>query len=133
MKSASKFQKVTNSTSIDILRRKQTGMGAWLMHRITGVGIAFYLLLHIGVIATLIIRGQQNFDSALKVLMHSPVFVFLDFLLLLAVLVHGLNGIRLILFDMGFFITKQKQVFWVMLGIAVGIFVWAVYRILRLG
>jgi len=48
--------------------------------------------------------------------MSQPMFVFLDFLLVCAVIYHAMNGFRVVLFDMGIGIRRQKMVFWIMMA-----------------
>lgn len=86
----------------------RTGMWAWILHRITGLAIVFYLLMHIGVISTALWGG---FDHTMAILRH-PVFATGELLLVCAVLYHGLNGLRIILFDLGMGIKHQKALFW---------------------
>ena len=77
---------------------KATGMWAWLFFRISGLVLVFYLGAHIIIIST----GQ--FDQArprsMKIFDH-PVAVLLDLALVVAVLYHALNGVRIILMDFG--------------------------------
>ncbi len=47
-----------------------------------------------------------------------PLFVALDFLLVMAVIYHAMNGFRVILFDLGIGIKRQKLVFWITMAIA---------------
>jgi succinate dehydrogenase / fumarate reductase, cytochrome b subunit len=52
---------------------------------------------------------------------------FLDFMLVAAVLYHGLNGVRIVLMDMGFGIQRHKTVFWVCMAAAaatLAVFAW---------
>ncbi len=89
----------------------RTGMWAYVFHRISGYALVFYIFLHISIIATSAIMGPETFDAVMEYL-HSPLFLILDILLVAAVVYHGLNGIRLILFDFGIGIYHQKQLFW---------------------
>ena len=104
------------------------GMWAWLIHRITGVGLVLYIFLHIALMSTSLLRGEKAFDTTLSVLMGTPVFKVLDTLLLAAVLYHGFNGIRILMFDMGIGIRvgTQKILFWVSMGISAVLWLWAV-------
>ena len=86
------------------------GMWAFLLHRLTGLALVFYLLLHIMVISTSL-QGSAAFNKLLAVL-TTPLFIALDMGLLAAVLFHGLNGVRIIIFDLGFGIRRQKLIFW---------------------
>ena len=95
------------------------GLGVWAfwLHRITGLLIAFYLLLHILVIST-VLASTGSFDAAM-VTLKAPIFVLLEMGLIGSILLHGLNGVRIVLFDLGYGIKKQKEVFLVLMVIGV--------------
>lgn len=99
----------------------QSGVGMWafVLHRITGLSLIFYLLMHIIVISTSL-KGPQAFDQLLAKL-TSPPFIVADLALLAAVLFHGLNGVRIVLFDSGVGIRVQKQLFWTLIVLAAAI------------
>ena len=88
----------------------RAGWWAWLLQRLTGLALAGYLMLHIGVISTAGV-GADTFDGVLTVL-QKPFFVALDLMLIAAVLYHGLNGVRVVLFDLGIGIKQQAELFW---------------------
>ncbi len=96
------------------------GTFAHLANRIAGVAIALYLLAHILVISTGA-RGRSGFDRLMETL-HSPLWQSLEMLLVLAVVFHGINGIRLILIDAGVQPRKQKQMFWWVVGATAALF-----------
>jgi len=79
--------------------RWHAGFVAWLLHRITGVALAIYLMIHIVIISSLA-RGPESFDVTMKFL-HSFVFRLLEVGLLAAVLFHTFNGVRVVLLDYG--------------------------------
>ncbi len=99
------------------------GMLAWLLHRISGLALSAYLLLHIWDLRAAQ-RGAQAFDEAL-VVFQTPFWKVMDLLLLAAVLFHTLNGIRLLLFDAGRGIRYQRQLFWVAFGLTIAIFLYS--------
>ncbi|RJQ06486.1 MAG: succinate dehydrogenase, cytochrome b556 subunit [Bacillota bacterium] len=103
--------------------RLKTGFWAWLLHRITGLLMVFYLFLHIIVISS-VLWGTGSFDAVMDVL-KKPVFAAGEMLLVSAVIYHGLNGIRVILFDVGIGIKNQKALFWAAFALAVVGFFWA--------
>ena len=105
-----------------------TGMWAWILHRITGLGLVFYILLHTILMGVSLLSGKESFDATLAVLMGNPVFELLDTLLLGAVLYHGFNGIRILLFDMGIGISikSQKRIFWIFMGVAAILWFWSI-------
>ncbi|SFH27386.1 succinate dehydrogenase subunit C [Desulfotomaculum arcticum] len=101
------------------------GMWAWILHRITGIGLVLYLLLHATLMAFSLIKGNEAFNAVLTALMTNPVLHYMELLLVGAIIYHGLNGIRLLLFDIGIGFTRQKEIFWVamVLGAALWIYV----------
>jgi succinate dehydrogenase cytochrome b subunit len=105
-----------------------TGMWAWMLHRITGLGLVFYILLHTILMSVSLLSGKESFDATLSVLMGHPVFELLDTLLLGAVLYHGFNGIRILLFDVGIGISNnsQKRLFWIFMGMAAILWFWSI-------
>ncbi len=101
--------------------RIHTGTFAWILHRLSGLGLIFYLLLHIWVISHLS-GGEKSFDG----IMHafgSPLFKFMEVGLVGVILYHLFNGLRITLIDMGVFIEKQKQLY--IVAVAVWLASWA--------
>lgn len=83
------------------------GTWLWLLNRIAGVVCIAYLMVHICVISTTR-RGQASFDAVMDV-MHNPVALGLEFLLILTVLAHGLIGLRHIVIDFGLFEPRHHK------------------------
>ncbi len=106
------------------------GMVAWLLHRITGVGVVLFLLLHVLDI-TLIGWGPKTFNALLFFYRAVP-FRVLEVFLLAGVLYHALNGIRIILVD---FSRRgnahQKVLFYGEMVVFTGLFVPALYLMFR--
>jgi succinate dehydrogenase / fumarate reductase cytochrome b subunit len=105
-----------------------TGMWAFVLHRITGLGLVFYILLHTILMGGSLLSGKEDFNATLSLLMGNPVFEVLDIMLLGAVLYHGFNGIRIILFDMGagVSVNSQRNIFWVFMGVAAVLWFWCI-------
>ncbi len=105
-----------------------TGMWAWILHRITGLGLVFYILLHTILMGVALLSGKEGFDATLSVLMGNPVFELLDIMLLGAVLYHGFNGIRILLFDVGvgISVSSQKIIFRIFMGVAAILWFWSI-------
>ena len=97
--------------SLDRNAGTRAGWWAWFLQRLTGVALVGYLFLHILVIST-VQAGQDAFDSVLIVL-QKPFFVVLDLFLIAAVVYHALNGVRILLFDLGIGLKRQAGLFWV--------------------
>ncbi|MBN1678165.1 MAG: succinate dehydrogenase, cytochrome b556 subunit [Candidatus Thermoplasmatota archaeon] len=93
-----------------------TGMWAWVGHRLTGILLVVYLFLHLSFLSQASLN-HDSFDQLMET-MAQPLFVLLDFLLVCAVIFHAMNGLRVVLFDMGIGIRKQKLVFWIMMAIS---------------
>jgi len=77
--------------------RGKQGQWAWLLHRVTGLGVLLFLLVHIADIA-LIGWGPQVFNKLLF-LYREPPFRVGEVALAGAVLYHALNGIRITIID----------------------------------
>jgi len=115
---------------------KATGMWAWLLFRISGLLLVFYLGAHIIVISTAAWGSDGGtFDSIMK-LFEQPIFVLLDLALVVAVLYHALNGVRIILMDLGVGIDRHKVVFWSAMAVVVicfAIFAWVAFTYIITG
>jgi len=77
--------------------RGRGGHWSWILHRLTGLGVLFFLLIHILDIS-LIGWGPRVFDSLL-IIYRGRVFRCMEVLLAGAVIYHALNGIRIIIVD----------------------------------
>ena len=97
-------------------KNMKTGMWAWVGHRLSGIALVVYVFMHLSFITTASIN-HKSFDDLME-LTRSPLFVFMDFLLVVVVIYHAMNGFRIVLFDMGFGIKNQKTIFWICMVIA---------------
>lgn len=104
------------------LRYKPAGMLAFMLHRLSGIGLVFYLYLHLAVLNKLR-SGPGSWDTFLT-LMRSPLFLILDGLLLFGILIHGLNGLRLMLIGLNIGLRWQKASFWALLGFSLLMTLW---------
>jgi len=101
------------------------GMWFWVARRVTGLIVAIYIFAHLYVLSTF--WGGQTAWGGMMSLMTSDAFVFLDFLLLGAVIVHAVTGAAVVLFDFGAGVRKHKLVYWVMTAIGILLFIGAAY------
>lgn len=92
------------------VRRRGSGHFAFSLNRLTGLGLLFYLYLHLAVLSTLL-RGEDAWSSFLR-LATTPAFLGLDVLLLFGLLAHGLNGLRVALIGSGVASDRQKALLW---------------------
>jgi len=79
---------------------------AYILHRITGLGILFYFLLHIVVTS---LRAKQIYLWEEPHFLDQPIFKFGEFLVFAAFAYHAFNGIRLVLVELGFAIGKPIE------------------------
>lgn len=75
----------------------RSGQWAWVFHRVTGVGVFFFLLIH--VIDTAFIGwGPELYNKAMA-MYRLPFFRVGEVVLAGMVLYHALNGVRIIIID----------------------------------
>jgi len=79
----------------------------YLGHRLSGLGLIAYMVLHIVETANRI-RGEEAW-AGLMALFASPPFKVIEYLLFLMAVFHAMNGVRLILVELGFFLGKPKE------------------------
>jgi succinate dehydrogenase / fumarate reductase cytochrome b subunit len=113
------------------LYRGDPGMWSWVLHRITGVSIFFFLFVH--VLDTAVIRIDPDKYSEIIETYKNPIIGLMEIGLVACVLYHALNGVRIILID---FWSKgpkfQRQMLWTILTLFVIIFGAAAIRLLQL-
>ena len=111
--------KAREETNVGAGLWKGVGMWAWLLFRISGLILVAYLFVHIGIVSQGQVQGASVLNRFFKTF-DSPILVFLDFMLVSAVLYHGLNGVRIVLMDLGFGIRRHKLVFLGVMIVAAG-------------
>src|SRR4029078_2589033 len=79
------------------LYRGDPGMWSWVLHRITGATIFFFLLVH--VLDTALVRVSPQAYNEVIDTYKTPIIGLMEVGLVAAVLYHALNGIRVILID----------------------------------
>ena len=96
---------------------RQTGGWAYALNRITALGLTFYLFLHL-IVLSLLAHGPDAYDRFLA-LVSNPIWIFGELLVVAAAILHGFNGIRIVLTTFGVSVTRQKQLFYALMVIAV--------------
>jgi len=99
------------------VRHRETGDWAFVLHRLTALGLVLYLSMHLIVLGTLT-QGPEAFNSFIE-LAHNPLFIFGEWLVVAAALYHGLNGLRVGLTSFGVAVPYQKQIWYGVMTIAV--------------
>lgn len=97
-------------------RFRELGTWGFIINRLAGIGLTVYLFLHLSVLSSLA-RGAQAYDGFIA-LAKNPVFLAGEFLVITAVLLHGLNGLRIALTSFGVGNRYQKQLFVGLMAIA---------------
>jgi len=91
--------------------RGREGQIAWMLHRLTGLGVFFFLALHI-IDIFLMSFGPDAFE-ALLFIYHKFIFkLSIIFGLYLGVLYHGLNGMRVVIMDFWPNLGKRQAMLW---------------------
>jgi succinate dehydrogenase / fumarate reductase cytochrome b subunit len=94
------------------LYRGREGMWSWVLHRITGTAIFFFLLVHI--LDTALIRIDAHAYDAVIGTYKTPIMGLGELALVAAIGLHALNGLRIIAIDFFSWGTKyQRSLFWV--------------------
>jgi succinate dehydrogenase / fumarate reductase cytochrome b subunit len=95
-------------------RQNYLGAGGWvwagkyklerylyLLHRVTGLGLLLFGVIHLIMTTFFRIQGQDLWESTISVL-HNPVFKVGAYVVVVGFVFHALNGLRLILQEFGF-------------------------------
>jgi succinate dehydrogenase / fumarate reductase cytochrome b subunit len=106
-------------------RGRDTGLVAFALNRITGIGLVIYLILHLIVLSSLT-GGEAGWESFLR-LARTPLFFLFDVALFGALLYHALNGIRVTLIGVGIGVRRQKALFYVLMLVGVLLLVYVVW------
>lgn len=93
------------------LKGKRVGFWAYVAMRLSAIGLVLYLFLHL-VILSQLAQGPGAWNGFVA-LAKSPAFLLLDIVLIVGILVHGLNGIRLSLIGFGIGVPRQKLMLWI--------------------
>ena len=98
------------------LYRGREGMWSWVLHRITGVSIFFFLLVH--VLDTAMVRIAPGAYDAVISTYKNPIMGLGETALVAAIVFHAFNGIRIILIDLWAKGAKhQRLMFWIVIGL----------------
>jgi succinate dehydrogenase / fumarate reductase cytochrome b subunit len=102
--------------------RGREGMISWALHRLTGLGVLLFLMIHIADIFV-IGYGPARFDDLLFIY-NALGFRLLEILLVGALYYHAFNGIRIILIDFWDGAAQiQRQLFYAVVVLVVLTFI----------
>ena len=115
----------------ETLDRNRGGMWPWLGQRVTAVLVIVTIMVHL-VLTHYIAIGELSFDNIGERLAGGAVLVN-DIVLLVAVVYHALNGLRMVVLDWGLSNVAGRRVFDVVLwlaGIATIVYgIWALWAL----
>ncbi len=77
---------------------------AYALHRLSGLGILAYFIMHIFVTGSRV-GGPEQWETTMA-FFGNPLFKVGEFLVVLAFAYHAVNGIRLILVELGYLVGK---------------------------
>jgi succinate dehydrogenase / fumarate reductase cytochrome b subunit len=91
--------------------RGREGQWTWVLHRLTGLGVLLFLIVHV-VDTGIIIYSPSLYDEALA-LYKNPVFRIAELLIFFSVLFHAMNGLRIIIQDFWpAVMQRRRQLAW---------------------
>jgi succinate dehydrogenase / fumarate reductase cytochrome b subunit len=106
------------------------GMYAWALHRLTGLGVVFFLLIHI-IDTAFVLVGPELYNHAMA-LYKAPLFRPLELALAASVIYHALNGLRVTLIDFWEGAARiQDKLFYGVLVLFAVLFIPSAYFMLR--
>jgi succinate dehydrogenase / fumarate reductase, cytochrome b subunit len=111
------------------VRGRHAGSVAFLTNRVTGLLLIGYLYLHLGVLY-LLAEGPGSWAEVLR-LFKNHYFLGLESLLILFILVHGLNGLRLALVGTGVGVRRQKAWFAASIWVSAALYLVVVLAMFR--
>ena len=106
------------------------GQWAWVAHRLTGLGVLLFLLIHI-LDTGLVLFGPEVYDKVIKIYTH-PVFRVSEVGLAAAVIYHALNGIRITVLDFWPELSRRhRELFYGVVALFVVLFLPSAYLMLK--
>lgn len=108
-------------------RNMHLGMYAWLIQRLSGLYLVFFLLTHISAIAQASFGITTGFQAQIFDVLRNPFYlggspaVIFDLIALGIIAFHGLNGVRIVFLDLGFGVKKHRLGFWITMIVAIAI------------
>ena len=98
-------------------RSRHPGYWAFILNRVTALGLTLYLAMHLVMLGKLA-QGAEAYDSFVK-LAKTPVVMVGEILVIMAGLIHGMNGLRIALTSFGIGVRHQKLIFWIIMALSI--------------
>lgn len=107
--------------------KRNLSMWGFTLNRVAGLGLVFYLILHL-VVLSLLAGGADGYNSFIA-LARSRAFLLLDVILIAGIIGHGLNGLRVALIGSGILVKKQHQILIILAVLGIALLIIAVLLI----
>ncbi len=104
------------------------GMLSWFLHRVSGIGLVIFLVIHIEGMFSLA-KGPEAFNNVIA-MYNTPLFKVLEIFLFAAIIFHAVNGIRIILVDFAGGSRYPKPLFYSMAIVTAVVFLVGSYFLL---
>lgn len=99
--------------------KRSLGTWAFVFNRWSGLFLALYLYVHLGILTSLAF-SPETYDQFL-IIARSPLGLAFDVGLILLLLYHGLNGLRIIYASLAGKIEQHRLHFWLVAVITLGV------------
>lgn len=105
------------------VRGRKVGSWAFALNRLTGIGLVAYLIIHL-VVLSILLQGEAAWNNFITTAKTLP-FLALDVILIVGLVFHGLNGVRVALVGTGVAAENQRSLFWILMAIGVVVTIFA--------
>jgi succinate dehydrogenase / fumarate reductase cytochrome b subunit len=108
-------------------------MYVWLIQRISGLYLVFFLFTHVAAITQANFGITTGFQAQIFDVLRNPFYIggspalAFDLIALGIVAFHGLNGIRIVFLDLGFGVRKHRLSFWISMVVAIAISAYVIF------
>ena len=79
----------------------------YVLHRVSGLALLLFLVAHVFVTSARLF-GEATWERVMA-MTHHPAMAFFEYLVYAAFVFHGLNGVRLILIELGLAVGKPER------------------------
>jgi succinate dehydrogenase / fumarate reductase cytochrome b subunit len=100
---------------------------SYSFHRLTGLILILYLIMHISYLTSLTF-GEDVYEAFIATTV-TPTFLAFDILLVLVGVYHGVNGLRLILHEFGFAYDARKPLLYLSYVVILVAWLYASYKL----
>lgn len=79
----------------------------YILHRLSGLALLLFLMAHVFMSSTRLL-GEQVWAEVME-MTHHPVVAIAEYLVFAAFVFHGINGLRLILIELGIIVGRPER------------------------